>query len=464
MGNNIDNLTMKEIAQLYREKSLSPVEVVKHQLEKIKEKEDLNAFITVTGELATELAKESEQRFAKGQSLGPMDGIPYGAKDVIYTKGIRTTMGSKIYKDYYPTINATVIDKLDGGGAILLGKTNTQEFAAGATSDVSYFGPVKNPYNKNKVSGGSSGGSAAAVAARIITAALGTDTSGSVRIPASACGIVGMKATRGRVSKYGAYTLSDTIDHIGPMTRNVEDNAIMLGALAGYDSRDPWSIKLPSMDFTAEIGETIKGMVIGVPYSLFEDITEPEIYDSIMNTIEVLKELGVKIKTIPSIDEDGTFIDSCRIVRVSEGYAVHRKNLLERPEQYSPELVEQISLGEAFKAHEYINAYKLRSKFQDHFRELMEGIDAIITPTLPLLPTDIGQREVEIRGVVHSIHTRYNLFTIIASYTGFPAITIPSGLSSDNLPIGLQILTDEYAETKAYRIAYQIEKALGLNL
>lgn len=464
MENYIEKLGIKELFNLYKNKSLSPVEVIKNQFNRIEMNKDINAFITVTEDLAMITAKESEERYMKGEPLGVMDGVPYAVKDNIFTKGIKTTMASEIYKDYYPDINATVIDKLNGSGAILLGKTNTHEFASGATCDRTYFGPIKNPHNKKKMPGGSSGGSAAALAANLCPAALGSDTSGSVRIPASACGVVGMKPTQGRVSKYGVYPLSDTIDHVGPMTRTVEDNAILLRVIAGYDSLDPWSLKLPNMDYSTEIGQSVKGMVVGIPYSIFKDNTDPLIYDSVVASIEILKSLGAKIIEIPNPDPDGTFVGACRAVRISEGYAVHEKNIMEKHGLYNPEILQQMLVGKDFKAYEYINGLQMRNKFKTHFKEMMNDIDIMIMPTMPLLPPDINQREVEIRGIVHSVFTRFNLFTIIASFTGFPSISIPCGITEDNLPIGLQILTNEYEEAKAYRFAYQIEKALDLKL
>lgn len=464
MKKNIKEMGIKELAQLYREKAISPVEVAKHLIQEIHKQKDINAFITVTEELALIQARESEQRFIKNTPLGPMDGIPYAAKDIFLTRGIRTTMGSQIYKDFYPSINATVITKLNGGGAILLGKTNTHEFASGATNDRSYFGPVKNPYNKNKVPGGSSGGSGAALAAHMCPAALGSDTTGSVRLPSAACGTVGMKATQGRISKYGVYSLSDSLDHVGPMTRNVEDNAIFMSALAGYDPLDTWSLKLPAIDFGCEIGLSIKDLVVGVPYSTFNETTEPVICDSIAAVIELLKKLGVKIKEVENLDPDGSISDACRTVRICEGYALHRKNILEKPDLYCPEVLEQMKVGERFKAYEYIKALQMRTKYKAHFKELMTDVDIMLMPAMPLLPTDINQREVEINGVTHSVFSRYNLYTLIASFTGFPALCMLCGLSQDKLPIGLQLMGDEFAETKVYRFAYLIEKELGLSI
>lgn len=460
MKPKIETLGIAELSELYKGKELSPVEVVENQLRLIGETGDLNMFITVTGDLATAQARESERRYLDGEPLSPMDGIPYCAKDIFYTKGIPTTMGSEIFKDYYPEENATVIELLNGSGAVLLGKTNTHEFASGSTSDRSYFGPVKNPRNKQKVPGGSSGGSGAALAANICPAALGSDTTGSVRLPAAACGVVGMKATQGRVSKHNVYPLSDSLDHVGPMTRTVSDNALFLSVIAGYDPLDPWSLMLPSQDFGCEMGMTVKDMRIGVPYPLYRDVTQTAIGEAIDNVIRLLEQGGARIVELESPDPTGTFTEACRTMRICEAYALHRANLLENPGKIHPEIFEQMMLGEKFKAFEYIESRSMRREFQAHFKQYLRDVDLMITPTMPILPTDIGQREVEIDGVGQSVFSLYNSFTLIASFTGFPAMSMPCAVGPENLPVGLQLMSGAYNETKIYRAAYWLEKQL----
>ncbi len=464
MNETIRNLGIKELGELYRKRELSPVEVTKNLLELIHSDKEINAFITVTDEKALRDAQKSEQRFLKEGPLSPMDGIPYSAKDNYFTKGILTTIGSAIYKDFYPEYNASVINRLDGAGAVLVGKNNTHEFASGATNDVNFCGPCKNPRNLSKVPGGSSGGSAAALAAHMVPAAIGTDTTGSLRLPASCCGVVGMKPTQGRVSKYGVYPLSNSLDHTGPLTRSVEDSAILLGAMAGYDPLDPMSLNVPAADFTQEIGENVKNLVIGVPYGIFEDTTEYCVYDDVMKSIAILRDMGAVIKPMEDPDPTKEYGEACKIVRICEAYDLHRNNLEEKGELYSPEIFNAMQVGRGYHAYEYIEAMRLRGEFKNKFTNMMDGVDAMLMPTMPLLPSNIYQREVFIRGIKHSIFTRYNLFTLIPSFTGFPALSIPCGFNSENLFSSLQILTKAFGESRAYRIGYQVEKALNLSI
>lgn len=460
----IENISIKKLSELYRKKDISPVEVVMCLLQQIKLKNNVNAFVTVLEEFAIQTAKESENRFFKGTPLSSMDGVPYSAKDIFFTKGILTSMGSEIYKNYIPTENAHVIDLLNGSGAVLLGKTNTHEFASGATSDRSFFGPTLNPHNLSKIPGGSSGGSGAALAARLCPAALGSDTTGSVRIPASACGVVGMKPTQGRVSRFGVYPLSDTLDHIGPMTRDVDDNAILLNAISGFDQRDPFSLKIPVDNFNREIGSSVEGLVVGVPYDLFEDSTDPLVYSYVNNSIVLLKSHGVKIKNIRSLDPNGIFLEACRIIRICEAYALHENNIMDKPHLYNSEVINQIRTGSKYSACEYIKSLQLRQKFKTYMHGIFEEVDIILMPTMPIIPTDIEQRHVTVRGTSYSVFSRFGLYTTYASLSGCPAISIPCGITSDNIPIGVQLMSKELNEPMIYRFASLIEKELGLDI
>lgn len=464
MSIKIKDLSIKELGEHYRNGTLSPVEVTKSLLEDINADKDINAFITITDEVALRAAKESEKRFEEGKPLSLMDGIPYSAKDNFYTKGILTTIASEIYKDFYPDYSASVVDRLAAAGAILMGKNNTHEFASGPTTDVTFFGPTRNPRNLDHVPGGSSGGSSAAIAARMVPASIGTDTTGSLRLPAACCGVVGMKPTYGRVSKYGVYPLSTSVDHTGPFTRTIEDSAIMLNIMAGYDAKDPVSLNVPVPDFTKEIGESVKDLVIGVPLCIFEDTTEYVIYEDVMKTIEILRDMGAIIKIMDDPDPTKKYAEACKVVRICEGYELHRKNLEEKAHMYSPEIYNAMLVGRGYQAYEYIEAMRLKVEYKEKFKEIMKDIDVMITPSMPLLPSKVNQREVFIRGVKHSIFARYNLFTLIASFTGCPAISMPCGFNADNLPSNIQIIAKDYEESKIFRVAYQIEQALNLDV
>jgi aspartyl-tRNA(Asn)/glutamyl-tRNA(Gln) amidotransferase subunit A len=270
--------TLTDLAGAFRERRLSPIEVVETLLGRI-EAEDkvLNAFITVTGERALEEAGRAEREILAGRYRGPLHGVPVGLKDLIYTEGVRTTMGSAFFEDYVPDHSATVAAKLEEAGAVLVGKTNTHEFAYGPTGDRSHFGPTRNPHDTARISGGSSGGSAVAVAANLLYASLGSDTGGSVRIPAALCGVVGMKPTFGCLSKRGVFPLSWTLDHLGPLTRTVEDNVLFLNVLASYDPEDPYSASRPAEDFARELRRGVRGGAIGVPHDFYFEHLEDEV-------------------------------------------------------------------------------------------------------------------------------------------------------------------------------------------
>lgn len=464
MKNSIKEMGIHELAAQYRAKQLSPVEVTEALLKELHTNDRYNAFITVTDEPARKAAREAEERFIQGRPLSVMDGIPYAAKDIFYTKDIRTTMGSAIYKDFVPSYSASVIETLNAAGAVLIGKTNTHEFASGGTSDVGYFAPVKNPHNLKKIPGGSSGGSGAAVAGHLCPAALGSDTSGSVRLPASACGIVGMRPTYGLVSKYGVYPLCDTIDSVGPMTRTVRDNAYMLNVMAAYDAKDPRSIRAEGVDYTGELDAGVGGMTVAVPYDLFQDSCEPFVFQCFEQAVSALRDAGAQVVPIANIDPAGEFTEACRIVRICEACVLHEPDMREHGDLYSPEIYEQMLGGAKYSAADYIKAVRLQAVFKARFLAALAdaGADAMAIPTMPMVPTDIGQREIVIRGTAWPVHNRLGLYTIIASFTGFPALSVPTGFNGDHIPAGIQILTGPLRESTAYRIGSALENALQL--
>ncbi len=441
------------LAKAFKEKQLSPSEVTKTLLERIEQvNPTLNAYITVTAERALENAAQAEQEIATGHWRGPLHGIPIGLKDLIYTKNVRTTMGSEIYRDYVPDYDATVVEKLEQAGAIIIGKLNTHQFAYGPTGDRSAFGAVKNPYDTSKMSGGSSSGSGAAVAAALCFAALGTDTGGSIRIPSSCCGIVGMKPTFGLVSKYGVYPLSWTLDHVGPMTRTVLDNALLLNVLAGYDARDPYSVKADAQDYTRLIGQSIRGTVIGVPSSYyFEDVQE-EVEQQVRNALNAFEELGAEIRVIdlPHIRQ---YALAQQIILRSEAYAVHEALLREHPDQYDLEVRERLLTGQDEKAHAYIHAQQLKHAAVEEFMHALKQADVMVAPTLPILPPDIGQRQVSIQGNEEHVRAALTRLTGPTNFTGLPSLSVPCGFSASGLPIGMQLIGRPFDEANLYRFA-----------
>lgn len=450
--------SLSKLSTLIKKRKISPVEVTRKLLERIDAlNPKLNAYITVLHEKAMENALQAEREIAAGNWKGPIHGIPIGLKDLIYTKDIKTTMGSEIFKDHIPDYDAAVVEKLKQSGAVIIGKLNTHQFAYGATGDRSFFGAVKNPYNVSKISGGSSSGSGASVAASLCFAAIGTDTGGSIRIPSSCCGIVGMKPTFGSVSKYGVFPLSWTLDHVGPVTRTVQDNAVLLNALSGYDERDPYSIKANDEDFTRLLHQGIKGSVIGIPSSFYFENLDSEVEKQVRQAVEVFKGLGAEIRLI-EIPQMRQISIAHEITIKSEAYAVHEELLRNHPQQYDEEVKARLLTGLTTKAYEYVQAQQMKQLAIKEFNNVLKEVEIILTPVLPILPPDIGQREVNIHGYREHVQAALTRFTRPANLIGFPSLSIPCGFSTSGLPIGLQLIGRPYDEANLYRFAYAFEQ------
>jgi aspartyl-tRNA(Asn)/glutamyl-tRNA(Gln) amidotransferase subunit A len=453
---------LSALSSAIRKKMVSPVEVTNKLLERIEAVNPIiNSYITVLFEEAKEAALEAEKEITAGNWKGPLHGIPIGIKDIIYTKNIKTTMGSAIFKDFVPDYDAAVVERLKQAGAVIIGKQNTHQFAYGPTGDRSYFGPVRNPYHTSKITGGSSSGSGAGVASGLCYGSIGSDTGGSIRIPSAACGIVGMKPTFGRVSKYGVYPLSRTLDHIGPMTRTVQDNAVLLNILSGYDIRDPFSVKTDAEDFTRLLDHGIKGSIIGIPSSYYFEKLETEIEKQIHQALEVLKSLGAEIRLIdiPRLQE---FALAQQTISKCEAYALHEKMLRDHPEQYEEEVRERLLTGLAPKAYEYVQAQQIQEVANLVFRKALTEVEVILTPTISILPPDLEQREVNINGHQEQVRAALTRYTGITNLNGFPSISIPCGFSASGLPIGLQFIGKLFDEANLYRFASAFEHEVGI--
>ncbi len=456
-SNDVLNWDIATLADAYKAKSLSPVEVTEKMLARIATVDkELNAFITVTDEEALEQAKQAEKEIQAGKIRGALHGVPIAIKDIIFTKDIVTTMGSEIYREFVPDYDAAVVERLKGAGAVILGKLNTHQFAYGATGDRSFFGPTKNPHDHARMTGGSSNGSGAAVAASLCYGALGTDTGGSIRIPSSFCGIVGMKPTFGLVSKYGAFPLCWTMDHIGPMTRTVRDNALMLNALAGFDERDPYSISHKEEDFTRFLEEGIQGRNIGVLTA--HDYTNQEVEQSVQQAIETFRSLGAKVQEIdiPNMDE---ILEAFRVVMKSEAYAVHVKRLDDYPSQWDDEVKERILTGERTTAVEYIEAERVKRVAIRQYEQIFSKVDVLISPTMPILPANLEERMIKVGQSSMSIRMLLNHFTGPLNLTGLPSMSVPCGKSKEGLPIGLQLIGKRFDEATVYHFAAAYERA-----
>jgi len=451
----------RSLAGLAREllaRHLSPVEVVMALLGRI-EADETNSFITVTAERALEKASLAEREILAGRHRGPLHGVPVALKDIIYTRGVRTTMGSALYAGHVPDRSATVALKLEEAGSVLIGKTNTHEVAYGPTGDRSYFGPTLNPHDARRITGGSSGGSGAAVAANLCYGALGSDTGGSIRIPAALCGTVGMKPTFGLVSKSGVFPLCWSLDHVGPITSTVEDNAMMLNVLAGHDPEDPYSLDLPAEDFTRNLRRGLPGAGIGLPTSFYFDHVDEEVGALVSEAVEVFRSLGARVREaeIPNLWDT---LKAQRLILGAEAYAVHEKRLENEPEAFGEEVRERLMEGERPKAYRYANARRRGMLASVEFDRVLESVDVLLTPTLPIAATQIGQREVSIGDYDESVRSALTRYTGPTDLTGHPSLSIPCGSTASGLPVGLQLIGRHFDEATLYRFGHAYEEAV----
>ena len=453
-------LSLADLAAALRERRLSPVEVVNTLLERI-ESEDakLNTFITVLPARALEEAARAEKEILTGKYRGPLHGVPVGVKDLICTEGVRTTMGSDFFEDYIPDHSATVVSKLEEAGAILIGKTNTHEFAYGPTGDSSHFGPTRNPHDLGKIPGGSSGGSGAAVAASLCYAALGSDTAASIRVPAALCGVVGMKPTFGRVSKSGAFPLAWTLDHIGPLSRTVEDNALLLNVLAGYDKQDPYSVDRPTEDFTGDLQHSVRGGAVGVPANHYFEHAEDEVEQRVREAVEIFRSLGAEVREVEITHLPET-LKAQRIILAVEAYAIHKERLENEPERFGEEISSRLRDAEHLKAYRYATAQQVtKRRSLEEFERALEEVDVLLTPTVPIAATEIGQREVKIGDREELVFSALTRLTGPTNLNGLPSLSVPCGLTRSGLPVGMQLIGRSFDEATVYRYGHAYETA-----
>lgn len=449
--------SVTEIAPLIENKDISPVELTKAVLDHAeKNDEKINAYISFRREKALEDAKKAEQEIINGNYRGIYHGIPMGIKDNIYIKGEVTTMAAKIHRDFVPSYNATVIDKLNEAGAIIIGKLNMHEYAWGATTNNPHYGPCRNPWDLEYIPGGSSGGSGAALIAHTTMATLGTDTGGSVRIPAATNGIVGLKQTYGRVSNYGSFPLAWTLDHIGPMTKTVKDAAALLEVIAGYDPKDSTTVNVPVDQYLDVITGDVKDLVIGINEEYFFNNVDKDIEQAVRNKIRQLEKEGARIQEvdIPSLQFSEWAVMTTII---SEPAAIHQQNHLNRPEDFGEDLQFLFDLGELPSAVDYIHAQQIRRHLKQDFQNVFENIDVLITPTLPIQTPKIGADTVELNGEEVGVLDHIIRFTGPFNITGLPALSVPCGFKG-HLPIGIQIVGKPFDEKTILNVGYAIEQ------
>jgi aspartyl-tRNA(Asn)/glutamyl-tRNA(Gln) amidotransferase subunit A len=460
-GGELAALSLAETSRLVRDRKLSPVEITDACLAQIERLEpSLNAFITVTADEARQEAKACAEEIAGGRLRGPLHGLPAAIKDLFDVAGVRMTAGSRILSENIATEDSEAAARLKAAGALILGKLNLHEFAFGATGVNPHYGPARNPWDPERVTGGSSSGSGAAVAAGECLAALGTDTGGSIRIPASLCGIVGLKPTYGRVSKRGVLPLSWSLDHIGPMTRTVEDAAILLGVLAGQDPGDASSADEPVPDYTRSLDGGVRGLRIGVPHRFFFENVDGQVEAAVRSAIKLLDEMGATVSEIdvPLIDE---IPGALTAIMLPEALAVHQRWMRERPDDYGDDVRYRLELGSTYLAVHYVQAQRLREMAVRAWRdEVFSRVDLIASPTTPITAPLIEHAG----GSTYAggaLQVTFSLirFTNPLNFLGVPAISVPCGFTAANMPIGLQLAGRWWDEETVLRAAYAYETA-----
>ncbi|MBU5611408.1 Asp-tRNA(Asn)/Glu-tRNA(Gln) amidotransferase subunit GatA [Geomonas azotofigens] len=472
----IYDLTIHELHEKLKAKEVSSVEATRAMLERIEAVDgQVNAYITVTPEQALVEAEAADKRIAAGD-VAPLTGIPVGLKDIFITKGIRTTCGSRILENFVPPYDGTAVAKLKEQGAVIVGKLNQDEFAMGSSNESSYFGPVKNPWNLECTPGGSSGGSAAAIAARTATATLGTDTGGSIRQPASHCSCVGLKPTYGRVSRYGVIAYASSLDQVGPLTRDVTDAALLLGAVAGYDPKDSTSVNTPVPDYVAGLQAGVKGLKIGLPKQYFIEGLDPDVKRAMDEAIALYKSLGAELREV-SLPHTEYAVATYYLIATAEASSNlarydgvrfgHRaedvRGLKEmfaktRAEGFGSEVKRRIMLGTYALSSGYYDAYyvkaqKVRTLIMQDFLNAFNEVDVLLTPIAPTPPFKIGEKLADPLQMYLS-----DIFTIPVNLAGTCGISIPAGFSADGLPIGLQLIGKPFGEAAILSTAYAFEK------
>jgi aspartyl-tRNA(Asn)/glutamyl-tRNA(Gln) amidotransferase subunit A len=469
--------TIHEAHELLKNKKISSVELTKAHLERVRQAEPkVKAFVTVTEKLALEQAQQADKAIAAGKA-GPLTGIPLAIKDVICTKGVRTTCSSKMLENFVPPYSATVVEKLNAAGAVMVGKANMDEFAMGSSTENSALFVTHNPWDLDRVPGGSSGGSAVAVAAGEACGALGSDTGGSIRQPAGFCSVVGLKPTYGRVSRYGLVAFASSLDQIGPLTQDVTDCALIMNAISGHDKRDSTSVPEPVPDYTKSLKNDLKGMRLGVPKEYYVEGMQPGVADLMKKALKKLEELGATLQEVSLphtpyslavyyiIAPSEASANLARYDGVKYGFSYNGDTMWDSMEKtrqhgFGPEVKRRIMLGTyalsaGYYDAWYVKAQKVRTLIRREFDAAFEKYDALITPTSPTVPFKIGEKTDDPLAMYLS-----DVCTLPINIAGVPAISIPAGFV-DGLPVGMQIIGKHFSEETLLRVAYAYEQATG---
>lgn len=474
--NEILNMPVTLLTEKIADKQLSSKEITEAYLENIsKTDSEIGAYLTVTAESAIKTAEETDKKIAAGEKLGTLAGIPGGIKDNMCTKGVKTTCASKMLENFVPCYSSTAVEKLNEQGFVMLGKLNMDEFAMGSTNENSYFKPVKNPVNTERVPGGSSGGSAAAVAAKEAAFTLGSDTGGSIRQPAAFCGVVGMKPTYGTVSRYGLVAFASSLDQIGPLTKNVKDNALILNAIAGHDPKDATCIGGVRPDYTAEIGKDVKGMTVGLPTEFFGDGVSADVKDAVLAAAKRYEKLGANIEEVklPSLKHalSAYYVISsaeassnlARFDGIRYGYRSENAETLDdiyknsRSEGFGPEVQRRIMLGTFALSSGYYDAYykkalQVRTLVVRDYNKVFEKCDFIISPVAPTTAYKLGEKTDNPLEMYMG-----DIYSVPINIAGVPSLSLPCGKDGDNMPIGMQLIGKPLGEATLYRAGYAFE-------
>lgn len=451
--------TVSEAARQIARREISPVELTRTMLDRIERLNPLlNAFITITAEKALASAKTAENEIMLGNYRGPLHGIPYSLKDLIETRGILTTAGSPILKKSVPERSATTYERLSAAGAILLGKNNMLEFAY--ASPHPDFGITRNPWNQARAASGSSSGSAVAVAAGIGYGSIGSDTAGSIRIPAAWSGIVGVKPTNGRVSLFGVIPLGASLDTVGPLTRTVGDAAIFLNAIAGYDRRDPYSIDVPVPDYVMEMNRSVNDLRVGIDASVLDDNVDAQIVNAVHTAVSSLRQAGVTVVPI-SLPDYGPLRAAAATILLAEATAYHYEWLRTTPELYSDAVRKRLRHGLDVRGIDYVHAQDARFRARTQFLEILQNVDVIITPTSVMNPMTIEEVRAEMTLPPDDPVKYRTRFTAPVNFMGLPSISIPCGVTEDGMPIGMQLVGRPFAESTLFALANRYEEETG---
>ncbi len=474
---DIRQFTIDSARTAVAQKQLSATGLVEEFYKTIKATDgEIHAYLTLSEERALQQARKIDDLVSKGATLPALAGVPIAIKDVMVTRGVRSTAGSRTLENFIPPYDCTAVERLEAAGAIVLGKTNCDEFAMGSSNENSAYGPVRNPRDTSRVPGGSSGGSAAAVAAGMAVAALGSDTGGSIRQPASFCGVVGLMPTYGRVSRYGLIAFASSLDHIGPLTRNVRDAAILLRTIAGRDPMDSTSADVPVADYEAEMTRPVEGLKLGVPKEYFGEGLDHEVRAAVEATVQQLARDGCEIVPV-SLPHTGYAIPTYYLIATAEASAnlarydgvrygrrsSQAKTLSEmyrkgRDEGFGPEVKRRIMLGTYALSSGYYDAYylkaqKVRTLLARDFENAFQQVDAIVTPTAPTPAFKLGEKTADPLAMYLA-----DIYTVTADLVGIPGISVPCGETTAGLPIGLQVLGKHFDESTILRVAYAVEQ------